>query len=595
MKKIALILCAALVLGVCCIPAFAAEDRAVQTVRALGIMVGDNHGNMNLEQKVTRAQFAKMLVAASPLKDTVNKNGAAQSVFTDVRSTHWASDYIRIAASQGYFVGYTDGTFKPDKNITLEEGCTAVLRVLGFDSSNLTGAFPTAQLNKASSIGLRDGMTLSRGDVLLRSDCAQIFCNMMTAKNAQGKVHATELGYQVINGEVNYTAAIYGNMNGPYIAKAGDKIPFTPSLIYRNGEESKSAALSENDVYYYNSDIGTALIYTEKVSGKITAVSPNSKSPTSVTIAGKTYQIGSSDATYALSSLDGDITGKTATLLLGIDDAVVGVLTGSSVNSVYYGIVQSVKKEASADGSAEAQSTLTVFCTDGAARTFSLPKTYEFTAGKLVSVSVNGSGVTVSAIADKTLSGKVSGDGKTFAGYMLEENARIIDTAVDGAAAAVKVTDIAGKDITASSVRFYTLSDQGRIKDLILNDTTGELWTYGYCTSAAQNGITLLVNGERKTVQGSFTVGVGGVAVRGTEVRQMTGVTVTSLSASSLVAENVEYAIADTVQVYLKQGNDIMKTTLSQINTSEYAVTGYYNPFTGASGRQIRIIVASKY
>ena len=502
MKKTALILCAALLLSLFCVPSFAAENRAVQTVRALGIMVGDNTGNMNLTQKVTRAQFAKMLVAASSFKNTVNKNGASQSVFKDVLSSHWASDYIRIAASQGYFVGYTDGTFKPDKTITLEEGCTAVLRVLGYDASTLSGVFPTAQLNKASSVGLRDGISLNRGDLLLRSDCAELFCNMMTAENAQGKIHAQTLGYQIINGEVNYTAAIYDNMNGPFVAKAGDRLPFTPSLIYRNGEESSNSVLNENDVYYYNADIGTALIYTEKVSGKITAVSPSSKSPTSVTVAGVTYQIGSSDATYALSSLDGDITGKTATLLLGIDDAVVGVLTGSSVNSVYYGIVQSVKNEVSSEGSAEVTTLVSVFCTDGAARSFAIPKTYEFSAGDLVTVTVLGSGTTVKSIRDRSINGTVQSDGRMFAGYYFEDDARIIDTSPEGEAVAVRRADIAGKELSYSSVRYYTLSDSGKIQDLILNDATGSLWTYAYCTQSTKSGLSLLIDGAQKDLRG---------------------------------------------------------------------------------------------
>ena len=38
---------------------------AYQTVKATGIMVGDENGNMNLGNNVTRAEFAKMMVAAS--------------------------------------------------------------------------------------------------------------------------------------------------------------------------------------------------------------------------------------------------------------------------------------------------------------------------------------------------------------------------------------------------------------------------------------------------------------------------------------------------------------------------------------------------
>ncbi len=37
--------------------------------------------------------------------------------------------------------GYTDGTFRPDNAVTLEEACTAVLKLLGYKMTDLNGAF----------------------------------------------------------------------------------------------------------------------------------------------------------------------------------------------------------------------------------------------------------------------------------------------------------------------------------------------------------------------------------------------------------------------------------------------------------------------
>ncbi|APO43421.1 hypothetical protein BS614_04725 [Paenibacillus xylanexedens] len=41
--------------------------------------------------------------------------------FKDVPSTHWASSAINSAVEQGYFKGYTDGTFKPSSPVTKAE------------------------------------------------------------------------------------------------------------------------------------------------------------------------------------------------------------------------------------------------------------------------------------------------------------------------------------------------------------------------------------------------------------------------------------------------------------------------------------------
>ena len=97
----ALALC--LALSATLLPAQASDLATVQgTIQALGIMTGDENGNMNLTAPITRAQFAKMLVMASPYKDAVAED-SNYSLFKDVKRDHWASEYIRIAVEQGWF------------------------------------------------------------------------------------------------------------------------------------------------------------------------------------------------------------------------------------------------------------------------------------------------------------------------------------------------------------------------------------------------------------------------------------------------------------------------------------------------------------
>ena len=45
----------------------------------------------------------------------------ATTTFKDVPATHWASAAINSAVEQGYFKGYTDGTFKPSSHVTKAE------------------------------------------------------------------------------------------------------------------------------------------------------------------------------------------------------------------------------------------------------------------------------------------------------------------------------------------------------------------------------------------------------------------------------------------------------------------------------------------
>ena len=606
MKKrlLALLSALCLAMSLCAVPAAAAEDAALQTIRSLGIMQGDQQGDLNLDQSVTRAQFAAMMTNASSYKDTVSMEGSGYSLYKDVKSTHWASEYIRVAVTAGWFSGYLDGTFRPEKTITLEEACTALLRLLGYDSASLAGSFPTAQLTKASALGLRDQLSAVQGETLTRRDCVTLFYNLLTAKTAQGQTYAATLGYTVTNGQVDYTSVVADNLSGPYIAGEAQTLPFTPTTIYRDGSKSSSAALNQNDVYYYNLGLGTLWVYTDKAAGRVSALSPSSTNPSSVTVGGRTYSIGSASAAYQLSILGGGGTGATVTLLLGMDEKVVGVVAGEDVDTTYYGIVRSTSEALSADGST-VETQLTVDCSDGQSHTFVLTTEKEYAAGKLVSVSVMAGKTTVKTLSAKSLSGKATESG--IGDYDFAANVKIADTTEDGGVLTVSAADLAGTTLTSKDVLYYVLDENGDISHLLLDDVTGELWSYGYLTSEVDNSAdmsisksyTYLVDGQTQTLRTSgkdYPVGVGGVAIlKGSDgsvasMRSLKSVTLTSLGTLTVKAKNTTYTLGDGVQVYLRSGDSFYLTALSSIDDENYTLTGWYDTAVG----HIRVIIAKE-
>ena len=311
------------------------EDTMLETIRVLGILSGDENGNMNLSGSVTRAEFVKMMTAASTYKDSVGGSTGA-SLFTDVKSGHWASGYIKLAVEQGWVSGYVDGSFRPDNTITLEEACTALLHLLGYDSSSLAGSFPDAQLSKARAVGLLDDLDAVQGQTLTRQDCVTLFYNLLTAENSSGTVYGTTLGYTVTNGEVDYSSLVTSDTKGPYVSSSGTvSLPFSTEniTVYRNGTLSDLSAVKQYDVYYYNENLRTVWIYSDRVTGTLTSVSPSRAAPTSVTVAGTEYTIGTSTATYKLSSQGSFADGDTVTLLLGMNGEVV-VLQVEAVRSL---------------------------------------------------------------------------------------------------------------------------------------------------------------------------------------------------------------------------------------------------------------------
>ena len=353
-KPLMSLICAACLLLAALPTALAADaDARLETVRALGILGGNENGELMLSAPVSRAEFAKMMTAASAYKDSVGR-GYGASLFKDVKSGHWAGEYIKLAVEQGWFTGYVDGTFRPDSSITLEEGCTALLRLLGYDSGSLAGSFPDAQLAKAASVGLLDDVSVGRGQVLTRQDCVTLFYNLLTSSASGSMVYGTTLGYSVTGGEVDYAALVSADLKGPFVAGANGSIslPFAESgaVVYRDGGASGLSEVRQYDVYYYNANLGTVWVYSQRVTGTLTAVAPNRVSPSSVTVGGVSYSLGTSGAVYKLSNKGSFPEGATVTLLLGMSGEVVDVISAMDNQSVYYGVVQSAQQQAGTAG-----------------------------------------------------------------------------------------------------------------------------------------------------------------------------------------------------------------------------------------------------
>lgn len=466
-------------------PASAASGAALQTVQSLGILTPNANGSMELGAAVTRAQFAEMLAALCGKKGSLSTSSG--SLFTDVRGTHWAAAYIRLAVGEGWMNGYADGSFRPETAITLEEACAAALRVLGYDNTHLTGAFPAAHLNKASELGLRSGIGLSQGQAMTRDACVSLFYNLLTAQTSSGQPYAATLGYTVTGGEVDYTAALAADLSGPYIAASGTSLPFVPRTVYRNGKPSASAALDPYDVYYYNAAQRTVWIYTRRVAGKVTALEPSATAPTSVTVAGNKYSIGTASATYQLSVLSGGGVGSVVTLLLGMDGQVAGVVTGSAVDTTYYGVVQSAGRTLTTEEGANVLQSIEVLCSDGMLRTFDVDKALTYPEGWLVSVHVTDAGIAVRTLGNTfistPLSGTVDSTAARLGSYALADDVKILDTATEGDGVAVEPARLAGYTLGLNDIRFYALNENGEIEHLILNNVTGDIWTYGYLIS----------------------------------------------------------------------------------------------------------------
>ena len=477
-RFIALLLAVCIACTMLVMPASASSaNSAVQAAVMLGGLTSEQAAGP--DAALTRGQLAKLLAAFSPYRESAGAQGSAGTLFTDVGGDDPLAPAIRIAVSQGWMSGYTDGSFRPGNPVTLEEACAAALNLLGYDVTTLSGTFPTAQLNKARELGLRDGIARSQGEGLTIADGALLLYNALTVPTANGEVYGSTLGFTVTGGQVDTASILLGNVQGPFVAAAGAQLPFAPAAVYRNGEAAASAELNEYDVYYYSENARTVWIYTRKAAGRITAVAPSASAPTSVTVAGTEYTIGSSQAATVLSSLNGGGVGQVVTLLLGMNNEVVRVLTGEAADQVFYGVVQNSARSLIEDDGADVRQSVTVACTDGVTRTVNVDKSLNFPAGLLVEITVTGDGEQVARVDARSVSGTFNENGTALGGTPLADGVEIIDTTAEGVAGAIRPSRLSGVTLQNGDVRYYTTNAAGEIDRLILDNVTGDLWTYG--------------------------------------------------------------------------------------------------------------------
>ena len=96
----------------------------IQDLTVQGVVNGYPDGTFRPDNKITRAEFCKMLCGVLE----VGKLEYTKS-FNDLEEGAWYYDYVMTLAEMGIVDGYTDGSFLPDNDITRQEMVTMVYRL----------------------------------------------------------------------------------------------------------------------------------------------------------------------------------------------------------------------------------------------------------------------------------------------------------------------------------------------------------------------------------------------------------------------------------------------------------------------------------
>lgn len=112
-------------------PAWASN--AMDKMSELGVIRGDADGQMHANRAVTRAEFISMLNRAF---NYTNHSGG-DLPFEDMTGEEWYADNIRVAYEQGYFSGISETSAGATKAINREEATSLLCRNLKIDTKEL--------------------------------------------------------------------------------------------------------------------------------------------------------------------------------------------------------------------------------------------------------------------------------------------------------------------------------------------------------------------------------------------------------------------------------------------------------------------------
>ena len=156
---------------------------AVDVMNAVGVFIGDEKGNFNAKENLTREQAAK-IIAYLELGSKAADALPGGATFTDVASTRWSAGFVGYCAQAGVVNGVGNGKFDPAGQLTALQFGKMLLVELGYDAKaeGMVGtdwAINTSKLMAGTK--LMDGISGSVNQVLTREKAAQMCLNALEA------------------------------------------------------------------------------------------------------------------------------------------------------------------------------------------------------------------------------------------------------------------------------------------------------------------------------------------------------------------------------------------------------------------------------
>ena len=147
------------------------KDNKIQYIIDKKLVEGYEDGSYGLDKNIKRSEITRLLVLANGNEDIAKKLQGAMKIYSDVDTKHWANGVISVGTTVpsdangiAMLVGYPDGSFGPEKDVTYAElaKMLVVLAKKDLTADMVKNAkWATSWMTWAAELGILDDVTIT--------------------------------------------------------------------------------------------------------------------------------------------------------------------------------------------------------------------------------------------------------------------------------------------------------------------------------------------------------------------------------------------------------------------------------------------------
>ena len=182
------------------VDASSTHQEAIEVLKAVGIMTGDQNGKFNPDGSITRNEMAVVMAHLLNLDYDYYRGSHP---FTDVPD--WAAPYVAACAAEGVVAGIGNGMYGGDQQVTAAQASLMLMKALGYfqNQEDFGSDWQVATIRQASYINLFHQINANAESALTRAQVAQLVLNGLQSDMVS---FTGDKGIQIGNVTVGYKA-----------------------------------------------------------------------------------------------------------------------------------------------------------------------------------------------------------------------------------------------------------------------------------------------------------------------------------------------------------------------------------------------------